>query len=450
MIERFKSFFMAPPPAEEKVPEDQINSSYKHWSFRMFYSMFIAYSVFYICRKNISIALPCMNTDLGISYTELGILGSTLYITYAVGKFINGVLADRGNIRTFLSVGLLVTAIINIIFGSISSLWIFIFLWGLNGWVQSMGFPPVAKGLTHWFGQKERATKWSIWSTSHGVGTTLATWLSGIIVAYFSWRYVFILPGVLSLLTAIFLYNRLRDTPVSLGLPTIEEFKNEPIAEKTEETEQKETYFQTFCKHILPNKVLWGLAFAYFFVYIVRWGTGDWLFIYYKDYKHYSEVDSAFIFGLLFIAGIIGTVAAGFTSDKFFKSHRQPVNIISCIILGIAIWLLLFIKDNNMTLDIALIFVIGIFTYIPQVLVGGVCAVESGSKKVASAATGFTGMFGYFGSAIAGPIMGYLLDFYGWEATIYFWVVCSFIAGALCFVLLGNEIKRLASKKEEA
>lgn len=447
MLNRIKDIFKAPPPLKENLPEDQIAPTYKHWRFRMFYSMFIAYSVFYICRKNISIALPYMNTELGISYTELGILGSTLYITYALGKFINGVLADRGNIRTFLSIGLLVTAVINIIFGCVGSLWIFIFLWGFNGWVQSMGFPPVAKGLTHWFGQKERATKWSIWSTSHGVGTTLATWLSGLIVAYFSWRYVFILPGVLALFTAIFLYNRLRDTPRSLGLPSIEEFKKEPIIHKEESSEiEQESYFQTFCKHILPNKVLWGLAFAYFFVYIVRWGTGDWLFIYYKDYKHYSEVDAAFIFGLLFIAGILGTVAAGFTSDKFFKSHRMPVNVISLIVLAISIWFLLFFKASNIVVDIILIFFIGVSTYIPQVLVGGVCAVESGSKKVASAATGFTGMFGYFGSAIAGPIMGYLLDFYGWEATIYFWVICAFIAATICILMIKSEMKRIAGK----
>ncbi|MEW5818931.1 MAG: MFS transporter [Cyanobacteriota bacterium] len=449
MANTLLSFFKAPPDAIEKVSEDKIPSVYKHWRIRMFYSMFIAYAVFYMCRKNISVALPGMNEDLGYSFTELGILGSTLYITYAIGKFVNGVIADRSNIRTFLSIGLLVSAVINIIFGFASAFWLLAFLWGLNGWIQSMGFPPVAKGLTHWFGQKERATKWSIWSTSHGVGTTIAVWLSGVIVAYLSWQYVFIIPGVVAILGAIFIYNRTRDTPKSLGLPSIEEFKNEPIiAAKADKEIEKESFVQTFIKHILPNKVLWGLSIIYIFVYIIRYGTLDWMFVFYMQFKGYDEVKAAFILGILPIASIVGTIAAGYASDKFFNSKRMPLNFISLIILGIATWLLLLIPGNNLVIDLLLIIIIGVFNYIPQVLVGGVCAVESGSKKVASAATGFTGMFGYLGTAIAGPLTGFLLDSYGWVHIVYFWVISAAIGAIICLAMIKDEAKRLNAVSE--
>lgn len=444
MLTKILDIFKAPPEATEKIPANEVQVAYKQWRWRMFYSMFIVYVVFYMCRKNISVAMPGMADDLGYSCTELGILGSTLYITYAFGKFLNGVLADKANIRTFLTAGLFVTAAINLIFGLSGSLWIFVLLWGLNGWVQSMGFPPIAKGLTHWFGHKERATKWSIWSTAHEVGTTIAIYLSGIILAYFSWRYVFIFPALFTLIIVVFIYDRMRDTPASIGLPTIEEYKHEhEIDQAASLAIEKENIWQTFLKHILPNKVLWTLSITYIFVYIVRIGTIDWLFMFFLKFKDYDEIQAAAIAGLTPLIGILGTVSAGFLSDKFFNGHRMPLNLLSFIILGISILLLVFLPDKNYWVDIALVGSIGIFTCIPQVLVGGVCAAESGSKKVASAATGFAGMFGYIGASVAGAATGYLVDTMGWAYAIYFWAIAGFIGAVLTIFMLRVEAKLL-------
>lgn len=448
MIGKIVNIFKAPPNQERLVDEKEIADVYKHWRMRMFYSMFIAYVVFYMCRKNITIAMPGMQESLGYSCTELGILGSTLYITYAFGKFFNGILADKGNIRAFLTFGLAVTAVINVCFGLTSSIWLLAFLWGLNGWVQSMGFPPIAKGLSLWFSKKERATKWSIWSTAHQVGTAIAKYLSGFILVYFSWKFVFIIPGLLTLIIAMFIFDRVRDTPKSLGLPTIEEYKNEPIIEKeAEKTIEKETSFQTFYKHILPNKVLWVLAITYVFVYIVRYGTDDWLYFFFLKYKHYSDMQAVSLSGILPVAGILGTVGAGYISDTFFKARRMPLNLISLIIVGIAILFLVVFTKNSYLIDMAIVSVIGIFTYIPQVLVGGVCSVESGSTKVAAAATGFTGMFGYFGAFLSGPVTGILIDSWGWVQTLYFWAIAAFVGALLCMTLLRSEHRRLKEEK---
>ena len=50
------------------------------------------------------------------------------------------------------------------------------------------------------------------------------------------------------------------------------------------------------------------------------------------------------------------------------------------------------------------------FTYGPQMMIGGLCAVESSSKKVASAASGFTGTFGYVGAFLSATGTGFLVD----------------------------------------
>ena len=116
MANKFLQFFMEPPAAEPLKDEEQIKKTYSHFRWRIFYSSFIAYVVFHLCRKNIAVALPEMGKALHMSNTELGILGSTLYVTYGIGKFINGVIADKANVRTFLPTALILSAICNICF----------------------------------------------------------------------------------------------------------------------------------------------------------------------------------------------------------------------------------------------------------------------------------------------------------------------------------------------
>lgn len=116
MIEKIINFFKEPPAKPVTMSEEEVKKTYSHFRWRIFYSSFIAYVVFHICRKNIAVALPAMGADLHLSNTELGILGSTLYVTYGIGKFINGVLADKSNVRTFLPTALILSAICNICF----------------------------------------------------------------------------------------------------------------------------------------------------------------------------------------------------------------------------------------------------------------------------------------------------------------------------------------------
>ena len=169
MANKFIEFFKEPPAAEPIKDEAEISKLYSHFRWRIFYASFVAYVVFHLCRKNIAVALPAMGEALHLSNTELGLLGSTLYVTYGIGKFVNGVIADKANVRTFLPTALIISAVCNICFvlsaifvtpGHISFfglpsgtilLWLLAFFWGANGWFQSCGFPPVAKSLSYWF-----------------------------------------------------------------------------------------------------------------------------------------------------------------------------------------------------------------------------------------------------------------------------------------------------------
>ena len=485
-------FFKIPPDVPTLQDREVIAKSYPKWRLRIFLSCFLAYIVFYLCRKNISVALPVMGTDLGYSNTQLGLLGSTLYLTYSIGKFTNGVLADRSNVRTFLPTALIVSAIANIafvisaifitpgkasFFGMPSAsvlIWILAFFWGCNGWVQSMGFPPIARSLTYWFSNNERGIKWSLWSTSHQIGTFLSVIISGFLIERFGWKAAFYLPAILAVFVGIFLFERLRDRPTSLGLPDIEEYREPEAVQKAKvecesSDEDQETYLSIFKKHILCNKTLWMLAIAYVFVYFTLMGTIDWMIKFLVEVKHNTLSLAAMKLSFLPLFGIMGTIGAGYISDKVFNRKRAPVNIIYLIGIVAAILALKFntngtnfidsafltltghklvniISINGSdVLDFVIIAIIGICAYGPQMLIGGLCAVESSSKRVASAATGFTGSFGYIGSILSGAGTGIIIDKFGWDGAVFAWVASAVICILILIPIFFEENKKCRS-----
>lgn len=455
-----RNFFKEPPAIEQIQDKEQIDIMYAKWRMKIFLSMFFGYILFYTCRKNISVALPVMQQTLGYNTVELGLLGSSLYFSYAIGKFVNGIIADNTNAKRILPTALFISALTNILFvvcahfvspDKISIfglppvsilLWFLAFLWGVNGWFQSMGFPPIAKNLSYWFANKERGVKWSLWSSSHEVGTYLSVILSGFLITKYGWESVFYVPAIMSMVFCYFFYKNLQDKPASIGLPDIEIYKDPDYVECVIQTseEDKFSYGEIFKKYIIQNPTVWMLAIAYIFVYVVRYGTIDWLVMYQVDEKHYTLASAAKRLSFLPLVGVLGTIGAGFVSDKFFKGKRAPVNIICLSLLAICVYLF---KVNQIpVLDYVYISAIGVFTCGPQVLIGGLSAVESSSKKVASAVTGFCGMFGYIGAILSGVGTGYIINKFSWNSAINFWILSALISLTICIILWKNEKKK--------
>lgn len=482
-------FFKAPPELAVTMDKATIDKVYPKMRLRIFVSCFVAYIVFYLCRKNISAALPAIGIALHYSNTQLGIIGSTLYATYSIGKFTNGVLADRSNIRTFLPTALLISAFANFafvisamfitpgkftFFGLPSAsilLWLLAFFWGCNGWVQSMGFPPIARSFTYWFSNSERGRKWSLWSTSHQIGTFLGVIISGYLIQHYGWKSAFYVPAILAVIISLSLFKSLRDNPKSIGLPDIEQYREPEIARETAVAEEcveekTEKYSEIFKKHILFNRNLWLLAVSFVFVYFTLMGTLDWLIKYLVEAKHNTLELATFKLSFLPLFGILGTISAGYISDTWFKRKRAPVNMIYLSGVVLAILALQFnpsgpnfidtifhsITGHELTsvipfngsglLDFLFIGIIGFCSYGPQVLIGGLCAVEASSKKVAAAATGFVGSFGYFGSVLSGAGTGIIIDKLGWSGAVYAWAASALICIMLLTPLLIDEYRK--------
>jgi OPA family sugar phosphate sensor protein UhpC-like MFS transporter len=407
---------------------------YHYWRLRIFSSIYLGYAFFYLTRKSFNFAMPAMIVDLGISKTELGFLGSVLYVTYGASKFLSGIMGDRSNPRYFMSIGLILTGIFNILFGLSSSILFFALFWGLNGWFQGWGWPPIAKLLTHWYSQSERGRWWGVWNTSHNLGGALIPIVVAATAQFFGWRMAMYIPGFLCIGMGFFLMNRLRDTPQSLGLPPIEDFRNDHVVSPQEELNQEKntSAYDLLMEYVIKNPYIWVLSITYFFIYMVRTAINDWGLLYFVEYKGVPQlVASSFIFAFE-MGGFFGSLAAGWISDTLFKGLRIPANALFSLGAALACALMVFFPSDLYVFYTIFMFLSGFFIFGPQMLIGVACA-ELSHKKASGSSTGFAGTFAYLGAATASLVSGRLTEMYGWE--IFFPALALFSMVSFAFLI---------------
>ncbi len=426
-------FFKPAPYREELGDENEIKKQYKYWRLRIFMGMYVGYIFYYFSRKSFTFAMPALMQDLGFDKSHLGILGSILSITYGVSKFLSGIVSDKANPRYFMAIGLILTGALNILFGFSSSLLFFSLFWGLNGLFQGWGWPPCARLLTHWYSQTERGTWWGFWNTSHSVGGAIIPLLAAFCAEAWGWRYAMYVPGALCIGIGLFVLNRLRDTPQSLGLPSIEKYKNDyPTAKHEAESElpMKEILF----KYVLTNRYIWVLAASYFFVYIIRTAINDWSVLYLVETKGYSLMTAGSCVFSFEIGGVCGSLVAGFASDRIFRGRRGPINVLFSLGVIFAVAALWFSPAGMPTLDFAILFMIGFLIFGPQMLIG-MAAAELSHKKAAGSATGFVGWIAYLGAATAGYPLGKMTQEFGWNGFFISLGLCGIVSVMLLLPL---------------
>lgn len=426
-------FLRTAPIVEEIQDPDLVKKKYKYWRLRIFFGMYIGYAFYYFTRKSFTFAMPALKAELGLGNFELGLLASVFSITYGASKFISGILGDRSNPRYFMAIGLILTGIFNILFGFSSVMWAFAIFWGLNGWFQGWGWPGCAKLLTHWYSQSERGRWWSIWNTSHNLGGSLMPIIAPFCAYMFGWRYSMFVPGGICIFVGLYLMYCLRDTPQSMGLPSIEKFRNDyAMGQSRQHAKNELSGKQILFEYVLRNKFIWVLAFASFFVYVIRTAVNDWSMLYLIEVKGYTAVTAGLCVFWFEIGGFCGSLAAGWSSDLFFKGRRNPVNaIFTAGILLLVVGFRMFTTPIPI-LDAVFLFLFGFFIFGPQMLLG-MAAAELSHKNAAATATGFAGNFAYLGAAAAGAPLGMITKEWGWDSFLFALFICA--ASALALLL---------------
>ncbi|MFA6003562.1 MAG: phosphoglycerate transporter protein PgtP [Elusimicrobiota bacterium] len=417
------------------LPKAEVDRSYRRYRWQMMAAAFWGYAGFYIVRSNFSLAKPYLIKEMHLTTGDVGLIATALSLAYGISKFVMGSVSDRSNPRYFMATGLILSGAVNILFGGLASVWAMAFWWFINGWCQGMGWAPCARTLTHWFSDRERGTKFALWNVAHNVGGGIVGPVVSFALAMIGiWTCTFYVPGIIAVGVGLLLLVFMRDTPQSVGLPSIEEFKNDypdtGVADRERELTTKEILFQ----FVFSSRMLWILALANVFVYVVRYGVLNWAPTYLTAVKGSSHDIARWQFFVYEYAGIPGTLLAGWLSDRFFHGRRGPVSVM--YMLGVTAAVLVYWKNpaGHAWVDAAALSVIGFLIYGPVMLIG-VAAVDCVPKKAAGTAAGFTGLFGYVGGATIAELgIGKVVQYFGWTGG--FGIILGSCALACMFLVL--------------
>ena len=425
------AIFREDPDIPVTKSKEEIDKTYRYWRLHLMITSYIGYAIFYFTRKGFNFVMPAMLTDLGLQKADIGMMGTVFYLTYGVSKFLSGVIGDRSNPRYFMGIGLMATGVINILFGMSSSIFVFVTLWMLNAFFQGWGWPPCSKILNTWYSRKERGVWWAIWNTSHNLGGALIPILAGAVTLAWGWRYGMIIPGVIGIVIGLGLCVLLRDRPSSMGLPTVGEWRNDPVEKAHESDGLGLSTWEILKNYVFKNSIIWALAISYGLVYIIRTAINDWGNLYLTETHGYNLLQANASVSFFEIGGFLGALFAGWGSDKFFKGNRAQMNIIYTIgIIGVSLGLWLVPSDNSLILS-ALFFLIGFFIFGPQFLIA-MAAAENSHKYASGASTGFVSLFAYLGAAISGLPLSLVIEKFKWNG--FFGTL--FIISLMCVLLL--------------
>lgn len=436
--------------------EPAVRTRYVKLQWKTLIILMVGYICYYFLRKNFSAAIPAMEATLDLSKVQLGIFLTLNGIVYGLSRMVNGVLADRYSKRVLMSVGLALSCIINLAIcfspklngflnlldgegkATVGLVYLIGSLWILNGYVHGMAYPPIAAMMAHWFKPSELATKQSIWNASHSIGAGVVIALCGWILSRFgygAWNLCFIIPAVIAFLGAILMFTSLKDTPEECGLPPVEELEEgAPVATEQPVQLPPDHLKRFISRMVFRNPMIWGISIADFCVYVIRFTILEWGTSFLTQYKGFDIALAASIVAASeLIGGVLGTLAAGWVTDRFLKSHTLRTSALFTLgatLCFTAFWLIP--HGAHWMWSAVAIVASAFFIYGPQALLGVSCS-QYATKRASGSANGFCGIFCYGATVISGIGFGFLADHpgFGWNAV--------FIV-AIAFGLLGTLI----------
>jgi OPA family sugar phosphate sensor protein UhpC-like MFS transporter len=301
--------------------------------------------------------------------------------------------------------------------------------------------------LTAWFSNRERGRAYGVWSTAHSMGEGLTFLVVGSLVAWLGWHWGYWGPGLIGIATALGVYLLLQDRPETLGLPPVNEWKQDKYTESEQEKPRSTIALQF---SILKIPAIWVLALASATTYVTRYAINSWGILYLQEARDYSLPMAGTLLMVSTIAGVIGAVAYGFASDKLFDARRPPANLLFALLELAGLGIIFFGPQNTPILIVGmLLFGMGLTGLVTSL--GGLFAVDIAPKRAAGAAMGVIGIFSYIGAAIQEQVSGILIDrhmtivgddrIYDFGPVIWFWIASSVISMLLAASLWRTRLR---------
>jgi OPA family sugar phosphate sensor protein UhpC-like MFS transporter len=203
---------------------------------------------------------------------------------------------------------------------------------------------------------------------------------------------------------------------------------------------------------ILKHPGIWVIAISSAFIYITRYAIAGWGVLFLQKARGFDLADASQVIAFSAISGVLGTVLAGWLSDRVFKGDRVKPAVLSGILGTLSLILFLFV-GGGFVLNIFYVSLFSLATGVLYCIVAGLMAVDIVPRKATGAALGVVGISSYVAAGIQDIASGYLIqgftdqvggvDIYNFGPVSWFWVAAAVIS----FVLPVLNWKKMTLKK---
>ncbi|XP_025100346.1 glucose-6-phosphate exchanger SLC37A2-like isoform X1 [Pomacea canaliculata] len=467
---------------------------YKEIGYRVFILIltFLCYASYHLSRKPISVVKNSLHKNCSnvlpppevtndsswcswapfdkSNYEELfGVLDVAYLSAYAVGMFCSGYIAERMNLRYFMTIGMLASGFFTAAFGfgyffNIHSFVYYVIVQVIGGLFQSTGWPSVVTCMGNWYGKGKRGLIMGIWNSHTSVGNILGAIIPGFFAEH-EWGWSFVVPGiiiaVLGLIVFMFLVPNPKDVgcepPDQHGKKTFTSSERQPFEDNTYSSdslsngesgiastgeegtpllsssgEEQDKPISVFQAIMLPGVLEFSLCL--FFAKLVSYTFLFWLPKYIGSTTNFDAEKSADLSTLFDVGGILGGIVAGIISDL---TGAHGCVCVAMLLAGTpALFLYDHLGNRSFGLSIGLLMICGALVNGPYALITTAVSADLGTQealrgnaKALATVTAIIDGTGSIGAAL-GPLLTGLISPTGWS-NVFYMLIAADIAAAI-------------------
>lgn len=376
---------------------------FRSTQWRMLLATMFCYLFYYTGRQTIGFAFPGIELELGLNKKQLGLLGTALLWTYALGQVINGNLADRFGGRRMMSLGAILSCGLNWVVSFGTGFQSLIVPWSLNGYAQAMGWAPGCKLVSNWWSRDERGFTfgWLVFAAGMASVLSYVTSLLVIDVYQLDWRWIFRLPVLMMLVGGVAYYLLARDTPSELGFDPLSDGDKQALASPTEDDTVWDRY-----RVVLSNWRIVVTGFAIGFQNSARYGLLIWVPVHFLG-ADYKQGGGRWVSVILPLGMAFGALASGWISDRLFAGRRA--NVITLFMLAAGLSALgMYALPAGSPWGVVALFCCGFFAY-PQAPFFAL-APDLLGRRYAATGVGIMNAFAYILTGLSEPFIGWMME----------------------------------------
>ncbi len=395
----------------------------RRWQTRIFFVSWLTYAGFYLGRVNLAVAMPALGASFGWNRATLGLLGSAFYWVYALSQLVNGHLGERVSARKFVMLGLVVSAALNALFGSLHGFGPLLLVWAANGWAQATGWGPIMRTLSRWFSPAQRGRLTAYFSPCYVAGNAVAWAFAGWMIAVGGWRWAFLGPAVLLLMVAAGWFLGVRDGPAEMG----GQAEAGPAASDGRASESIWQGLRALFAH--PN-MRPALAVC-LLSGMIKDGLTLWGPTYLMEQGRLSVSVAALVAVIIPLAGACGAFVAGWFLHHRTRGREMPIvallaGVVALAVIGQRILGLVALDGwLSPALGLALVAAMALGSHGTNALLLASVPLSLGPRGRVSSAAGTLDFISYVGGGASALLVGGLQDLAGWSAVYLWWGVVA-------------------------